>query len=47
MRKIRITLVIAEINAGAIVTCPSIRASLTTLYLLIDMGFTHVSLEEK
>ena len=43
MRKILIVKAIRDIN-NIDIACPSVKSALTTLYLLLDMGFTHVSI---
>jgi|SaaInlStandDraft_7_1057024.scaffolds.fasta_scaffold04910_9 hypothetical protein len=44
MRKMLISEAIRKISTG-IIKCSSTRAAITTLFVLQDMGFTHVSLE--
>ena len=45
MRKMLITTAIKKISSGVIV-CDSKSSAIITLYFLLDVGFTHVSLEE-
>jgi len=46
VRKILIIKAIKDINRLDVV-CPSVKSALVTLYLLLDMGLTHVSIEEE
>jgi hypothetical protein len=46
MRKMLITEAIHKITNGAI-TCASVKSAVTTLYLLLELGFDYVSIEEE